>query len=771
LLTSENVDIKGKHYIRYFGVSESGPFEVLITKHLPSFYVCTENVPDLPTKFQHSINETKLKNFFDEPISEMFFHSNSDRNSARLKLSESELYSFEADVKPPERVLMDKGIFAFVSLSNPESVRHRGDLLQWIDPQMENCPEELEIAFSSLSIDIETGKKGQLFSIALHWQNEEEEKKIVLMSRPPISPKEICGLDLQCFETEGELLQEFVRLTQVFDPDLIIGWNVVGFDFKFILEKMKTNRIRPLFGRNNSELRIYNAGGGMAAHVNGRVVLDIPRALRMNFFQFESFGLEKVAQKVLGEGKLIHSGAGKWEEIERQYFHEPELLAEYNMQDSVLVTKIMHKTGILDLLIKRSRISGLLLPRVGGSTAAFDHQMIPALHKFGYVALNVEDVDYGSSSHGGHVFEPSVGLHENVIVLDFKSLYPSIIMTFKIDPISRHLHSKNGIETPEGFCFSSTEHALPAIIEKLMSDRKKAKEISDPQLSQAVKILMNSFYGVMGSTGSRFYHPDLPEAITSTGRYLLETCRFRLEELGYEVLYGDTDSVFVKLKTGEEIEFDRSASNLASTLNIWLQTKIKDDFGLESHLEIEYEKYFRKFFLPPSRSGATGSKKRYVGLIKDQVCENMVFTGMEYVRSDWTRIAKDFQFELYRRVFAEEELREWIATFVKTLKTGKWDDKLVYQKRLTKSPEEYTKTTPPHVKAARLILEKDPKASFRRIEFIVTNEGPIPTLFEPQNPDYNHYIEKQIKPLANTVLPFFDLEFDDIISDQPSLGF
>ena len=202
---------------------------------------------------------------------------------------------------------------------------------------------------------------------------------------------------------------------------------------------------------------------------------------------------------------------------------EPLKLLDYNVADTVLVSKIVDKTQILELLIARSKISGLLLNRVGISTAAFDHMFIPAFNRAGFVINNVDDVDYSESAKGGYVFEPEVGLWEHVVCLDFKSLYPSIISTFKIDPLSRIENYKDSLKTPEGYKFSKTSHILPGVIDGLSSRGLRLKLIITPSFPKLSRSLMNSFYGVMGSGGCRFYHEDLPHAITSTGRLYTET--------------------------------------------------------------------------------------------------------------------------------------------------------------------------------------------------------------------------------------------------------
>ena len=279
------------------------------------------------------------------------------------------------------------------------------------------------------------------------------------------------------FDSERALIENIISTIAKWDPDLIIGWNVVGFDFNFILKRCKHYNINPIIGRNDSLLTITKSyyRNTIRSQLNGRVVLDIDKALRHNFFHFESYALDNVAHDLLGERKLIDHGVDKWSEIERMYKEEPIRLLDYNVGDTDLVTKIVDETKILDLLVARSRISGLLLNRVGISTAAFDHMFIPAFNRAGFVINNVDDVDYSESAKGGYVFEPEVGLWEHVVCLDFKSLYPSIISTFKIDPLSRIEADIDTIKTPEGYKFSKTHHILPGVIDRLLLERAEAK--------------------------------------------------------------------------------------------------------------------------------------------------------------------------------------------------------------------------------------------------------------------------------------------------------
>jgi DNA polymerase-2 len=291
-----------------------------------------------------------------------------------------------------------------------------------------------------------------------------------------------------------------------------------------------------------------------------------------------------------------------------------------------------------------------------------------------------------------------------------------------------------------------------------MIQRNRAIKEKDKSLSQAIKILMNSFYGVMGSYGCRFYHPDLPSAITSTGKWLLLGSKEYLEKLGYEVIYGDTDSLFVKLKGEEGAEAHLHGNHIADELNVFWKRKLHTDFKVESCLELEYEKYYKKFILTQSRGGETGAKKRYAGLILKDGKEILEFVGMEYVRSDWTRLAKEFQVELYERIFSKKEINNWMNFFIDQVYRGEFDDKLIYKKRLRKDVDDYIKNVPPQVRAAKML-----SGTTGTVNYVITRRGPVPVELKPQDIDYRHYIEKQLKPIADSILQLMGKNFESIV--------
>lgn len=759
ILTSEWRDQNGRNVIIFYGISsEIGPVQIVIDHIKNVFFIGRDiQLPGLSIRYERK--EVQLKTFSGQDVDALYFFTNYDLRKAADTLQRSGITTYESDIDPVKRFLMERGINAQMRITG-DAVQ-KNNLTVFHNPKVEVC--SVNPHFRVLSLDIETGtKQKKLYSIAAHiTYDSQEKKKVFLLSDNGNDLPEY----IEVFPSETDLLQRFVNWLKQADPDIIIGWHIIGFDLMYLEAKANELGINFTLGRDDSAIVLRSRkAGSYFAFIPGRIVIDGPTALRNSFYSFEDFRLETVSQELLGKGKLITSD-DKPAEIDRLYEEDKTKLCEYNLNDAILVTEIFNKTGLLDLLVKRSQISGLLLDQLGMMSAAFDHFYLPKIHRAELVAPNVNDVILSEHAAGGHVIEPIPGIYHDVIVLDFKSLYPSIIQSFKIDPVSRLFSHIDTVTTPEGYKFSASKHFLPEFINALMKKRIEASKVGDTHLSQAIKILMNSFYGVMGSNGCRFYHPHLPSAITGTGKWLLLQSKEYLYNQGYEVIYGDTDSLFVKLKEGEGENAQVNGERLASELNVYWKKRLMDDFGVTSFLELEYEKYYSRFVLTPLRGGEQGAKKRYAGLLKVNGEDELEFVGMEFVRSDWTKLAKEFQVQLYMKVFSDEDVSDWIRNIVSKVNRGAVDDKLVYKKRLRKELDEYQKSSPPHVRAARMINKTS-----GTVEFVITKRGPVPIELKHGDLDYQHYIEKQLKPIADSVLGLFGESFDSIIK-SPQLDF
>jgi DNA polymerase-2 len=276
---------------------------------------------------------------------------------------------------------------------------------------------------------------------------------------------------------------------------------------------------------------------------------------------------------------------------------------------------------------------------------------------------------------------------------------------------------------------------------------------------------MNSFYGVLATPACRFHSSAIANAITTTGQALLYWTKAKVEDLGHRVLYGDTDSLFVAAGVQDPVEAREMGERLAERLNEELRAHLKTAYAVESRLQLEFEGLFLKLFLPQIRHGSGGARKRYAALVSDGDRREVVFVGMESVRRDWTEAAKEFQRGLYERMFAGEQVETFIREFVASVKGGRRDAQLVYRKALRKALDAYTAVTPPHVKAARL-----EGAGLRLIEYVITVAGPEPASARKSPLDYDHYVDRQLQPIAEAILPWLGLEWASVLGRPRQMG-
>jgi DNA polymerase-2 len=358
-----------------------------------------------------------------------------------------------------------------------------------------------------------------------------------------------------------------------------------------------------------------------------------------------------------------------------------------------------------------------------------------------------------------------------VLVLDFKSLYPSIIRTFQIDPLGHGRAEAAGrgadpIVAPNGAVFARDPGILPGLLDDLFPRRAAAQAAGDGVTSHAIKILMNSCYGVLGSPACRFASPALANAITSFGRVILLWSKARIESAGYGVVYGDTDSLFVLSGRDDAGAARTLGAALVRDLNDALARHIREVWRVESRLELEFDRLYLRMLLPVMRHGSGGARKRYVGLVDDGSGSSHVeFTGLEAVRRDWTELARQTQREIYERLFSDRPVESYLRQVVEDLRAGRLDDLLVYRKGRRRRMESYTATTPPHIAAAR----KMSRQPGRVIAYVLTRNGPEP-VDERRSPiDHEHYVQKQVRAVAEPVLDLLGLEFDRVIGDDAQM--
>jgi DNA polymerase II len=755
--------------VHLYGRLEDGrTFLVRDDRQHPHFYVRTADAARARVAGGYEPEPTAKRDFSGAPVSQVVVDIPSSVPTVRDRLHNHGIDTFEADVRFPVRYLIERGIKGACAIEGaalPGPATGGGVEVIFDNPQL--TPAQVKIEPRVLSFDIETDPKGErLLAISLYGTQLDEVLIVDGSGRPMPEQATRCVDERAALSTFCERIREF-------DPDVLTGWNTIDFDFT-VLQRIATRLRHPfILGRDAGELRIRRAegyfGSGQAT-IPGRLVLDGIDLLRGAFIRMEDYSLDAVARAVLGEGKALESNArDRLTEIIHNYRHNLPAFALYARTDARLAYDIVGKLDLVRLAFARSQLAGMTPDRVAASIASFDFVYLTELHKRAIVAPTVRSNDSRvfAAQHGGHVLEPLAGLHRNVWVFDFKSLYPNIIRTFNIDPLSyvaEPAAAADLVRTPGG-AFRREPAILPGLLDDLFPRREAAKKAADNVAAHAIKILMNSFYGVLGTSACRFYNPALANSITGSGKEILLWSKRWFEEAGFHVLYGDTDSLFVG-SGSTHTPAPQQGLQLAAELNVQLARYIHARWGVHSRLELEFEKTYLRLLLPHARHSTRGASKRYAGLVQTGAVSDVEFVGMEVVRSDWTALAKQVQRELYQRLFTDQPVDAYLSDIVKMVRAGALDQLLVYRKSLRKGADTYTATTPPHVAAARKSAPPAGRALARKvIEYIMTTGGPEPLDNIQHPPDREHYVARQIRPVAEPVLATLGLDFDAVIGD------
>ncbi|CAI0972172.1 DNA polymerase II [Serratia ficaria] len=779
LLTRHWRDTPAGTEVEFWLATDAGPRQLRLPPQTSVAFIPAEQrrraEPLLREERQVELKPLALTDFHHRPMIGLYCRQHRQLIKLEKLLKEGGVTVYEADVRPPERYLMERFITAPVWFSG--QANGGGPLL---NGQMKPAPE-YRPALKLVSLDIETTAHGELYSIALEGCGQRQ----VYMLGPANGGDEALDFDLEYCISRPQMLERLNQWLERHDPDAIIGWNLVQFDLRVLQKHAERYRIPLRLGRGGNQLEWREHGfkqNHFFASAAGRLIIDGIEALKSATWNFPSFSLEYVAQDLLGEGKSIDNPYQRMAEIDRRFAEDKPALARYNLKDCELVTRIFAKTDLLNFLLERATVTGLAADRSGGSVAAFSHLYMPRMHRLGFVAPNLGEQPE-EHSPGGFVMDSQPGLYDSVLVLDYKSLYPSIIRTFLIDPVGlaegmRHPDDADSVPGFRNARFSRSKHCLPAIVEQIWQGREAAKRQQNKALSQALKIIMNALYGVLGSSGCRFFDPRLASSITLRGHEIMRQTRELIEAEGYQVIYGDTDSTFVWLKQPHD---ERQAAQIGRALvqqvNQWWQRHLQQQYGLENALELEFETHYSRFLMPTIRGAEQGSKKRYAGLVaRPDGGEEMVYKGLETVRTDWTPLAQQFQQQLYQRIFKRQPYQDYVRDYVSKTLNGEFDQQLIYRKRLRRKLDEYQRNVPPHARAARIADDYNRRQGrplqYQNggwISYVMTVAGPEPLETRHSAIDYQHYLERQLQPVADAILPFLHDDFTTLVTGQMGL--
>ncbi len=748
---------------------------------------------------EHSVTASALVSFEDGlPLSWINFsrrtaHSHRFTVETAARLREAGIPNSGPPGKDAERWLLDHEIWGSIRLSGDSRPGKRCDI---VFPSAELSPDDEAppIALKVASFDLETDEhtraiRAAAFELRSFYPADaarrgdtgvaEAKFGSEALYRMHLCAPEESGIawrqraqgfglkELVIHDDEASLLDSFFDELRRADPDIIVGWNVLDFDFPRLAERCAALGLTFDLSRSVEPSRWLPGEGRRSAAVivPGRQVIDALRAVRAGPDRYEDYTLETVANRVLGIGKLVSaSGEEKLQELDRLYREDPLLFAKYCWKDASLVLDILAKTGLFSLTFERARLTGVSLDKAWASVASFERAYGRELRRRNIAEPFPSPPRPVSGAAGGTVLTPEVGLFQNVAVFDFRSLYPTLIRTFNVDPLAMaRAKAANAIIAPNGARFSKEKGILPDLIANYFEARRQSLARGDETAAYVFKILMNSFYGVLGTPTCRYARTELAGAITSFARKWLHFSRDHFIARGYRVLYGDTDSVFVATGFDDSLPHDELVARcqaLAVELNDAIRVAVRREFDLESFMEMRFEKAYRRFLIPSLRMDGSspvdprGRAKGYAGLLCHPLClpeKSLEVKGMEAVRRDTTPFARRVQLELLSLVFADAEegrARAYLESTCRDLSKGRFDGELVYRRRLVRPPNAYRSSIPPHVKVARALGWTDGRGT---VEYVWTSSGAEPLSAQESPLDRDHYLLTQVLPFAESL--------------------
>jgi DNA polymerase I len=613
---------------------------------------------------------------------------------------------------------------------------------------------------------------------------------------------EICG-------SEEGMLRRFFEIIKDFDPDILVGYNSNSFDIPYIVDRVnilnkKGARIESIAGRDGRNLYYRKIGNVTRVSVMGRIAVDVLPLLRKEF-SLKQYTLRNAAKELLGTEKL-DIPILEMEEYWKDNGEKLSKFIEYARRDSELALLFLLKLRLIDKYIALARVSGTLLQDIldGGQTQMVENLILREYMKNDRVLptrptgeVSGERYDEGEELAGAEVLPPKKGLLENIVILDYKSLYPTIMMAHNLCYTTEVVGEmpEEVVKTPNGgvfVCRNIVKGIVPSILEDLLDRRqqtrvkmKTANEDDKRVLDAtqlALKILLNSFYGYSGYTRARLYSLTLAGAVTSFGRENILHTKDLIENeikeiilkdgkavmkddgiggkhIGLSVVYGDTDSVFVHL-LDNEITFDEAQLVGNSIANTVTESLVKP-------MELVFDSFAKRaIFL---------AKKRYALLVQEKTAqgikEKIKVKGMETVRRDWCEITTKTIEKVLELVLKEAKVDEAVLLVKNTINEIKsidansaFFDSLILTRQYTKSIGSY-KNKQPHI----TVIEKLQKRGIisnvgDRIPFVII-AGNAMFVERAEDPEYakkknlpidvDYYINKQILPPVERILSDF----------------
>ena len=625
----------------------------------------------------------------------------------------------------------------------------------------------------------------RILAFDLETQEEAGRKRIVMASlygrdlRKVITDRKADYPEwVQVVKDERQLVSEALAAIRSYRPHMLVTYYGDSFDFQVLEERCKLLGIKLMLARDESVTKFERRARAESARFAGTIHIDLfnfVRNILSPSLQTEVLSLDAVSAELLGDRKIEMDYAEMLEAWKKG--KDLSKLATYALKDAELTYRLFEL--LLPEMLEISRTVGQILFDTSRMTygqlvewylsrkADQEGEIIPNQPKLDEIQRRREETYLG-----GFVKEPIPGIHEDIAVLDFRSLYPSVIATYNISPETLNCpccKDKANLVPglPYWFC-SQREGFVPRVVKGLMEMRKRLKERmrraagGERRLLEsrqyALKIIANATYGYFGFPASRWYCRECAESSAAYGRFWIRRAIDEAERRGFAVVYGDTDSLFLT-----------SRGPIKEHVPPFLSS-INEEFP--GYLELDLQGFYKRGIFVPKEGFSGTAKKKYALLDEGG---NLLVRGLETVRRDWCNLAKDTQRKVLQLTLGERDVEGAIAyvrNVVKRLRRGEIPlrDLIIYEE-LTKPLSAY-KQIGPHVVAARKLKERGVEiAEGTVVTFVITSgHGSISERAEPveyvsseDRIDSTYYIEHQLLPPVLRILKVVGIEEKDIL--------
>lgn len=654
--------------------------------------------------------------------------------------------------------LIDKKVLAQGGRAIP---RHNGNLTNF-NPKI--------LAYDIEVDELEIGK-GEILMVSLVSKNF---KKVLTWKKTNSKQSYV-----EVVKDESELIEKFIEYVKKISPDFLVGYFSDGFDLPYLKARAEKNKIPLKLGLDGSQPK-FSRGINLSGKINGIVHVDILKFIRTSYSQYmksETMSLKEVASEFLGDTKkdfeIKHSSVLKENEW-KKYF-------EYNLHDSVLTYKLFEK--FFPDLLEFSRIIQEPIFDVSrnGLSKQVEGYILHNLDKFNEIPEKrpiheeISQRRHREKVEGAFVYEPKPGLYENIGMFDFTSMHTSIIISMNISKatlLQKPEKDSHNIETREGkFHFSKKPGFFPLLLKEIFEKRKKYKQEykKNPTAitkarSNAFKLLSASVHGYIGFFGARYYSLESSASILAFVRKFNKEAIEKIEKQGYEVIYGDTDSIAFAL--GDKTK--KQTKEFLKKLNSQLP-------GI---MELELDGFYNRGLWITKRSGTIGAKKKYA-LIDEK--GDLKIRGFETVRRDWCPLARQVQNKVINQILKngnEKKSLEYVKEIVKKIKSREIDkSNLMVRTQLKKPISEY-KAISPHVVAAKKMQERGmPVDMGELIEYFIAETRGKKKLVRDkvklpdEKGEYNikYYLERQILPAIENIFQVFGINTKEIIDGKKQM--